>query len=249
MKRFLIALQLLTILPVRKQFAPHELRSAVAAFPLIGALQGGLLAGVAFVANVLLDNGSSGLVSALVLVALTLTNGGFHLDGFADTVDGLAGGHNPKERLKIMGDHTTGAIGVVFVVLLLILKYSAIKAALEADGCASYALLFLFPVAGRWVMVPLSALSVYAKKSGGLGAAFCGASAETLFFASAVTFILSGILAGLGSLAVLAVLLGCIYFTARFFGKRLGGITGDVLGFVSEIGEVFFLTGLLMVIG
>ncbi|MBE9529195.1 MAG: adenosylcobinamide-GDP ribazoletransferase, partial [Proteobacteria bacterium] len=192
MKRLLIALQLLTILPVRAQFEPRDFRSAVAFFPIVGALQGCVLVVVAYVSTMLLEGTATGLTGALVLAALALTNGGFHLDGFADTVDGLAGGNSAEERLKIMSDHTTGAIGVVFIVLLLILKYAAISAALALEGGAGYggyALLFLFPVVGRWAMVPVSALSEYAREGGGLGAAFCAASAETLFFATAITLI------------------------------------------------------------
>ncbi len=249
MKRLLIALQLLTILPVRMEFAAHELRSAVACFPLVGAVQGGVLVAVAFVASILLEGELTGLNAAIVLAALTLTNGGFHLDGFADTVDGLAGGNTPEERLKIMKDHTTGAIGVVFIVLLLVLKYAAIKAALEVEGVCAYTLLFLFPLVGRWAMVPVSALTKYAREGGGLGSAFCSASAETLFFATAVTLLATGLLAGLAPLAVIAVLLGLLYFTASFFREKLGGATGDVFGFVSELGEVFFLIGAVMLAG
>lgn len=249
MKRLLIALQLLTILPVRMEFSPRDFRSAVALFPVVGALQGSVLVVVAYISTMLLESTATGLIGALVLVALTCTNGGFHLDGFADTVDGLAGGNSPEERLKIMGDHTTGAIGVVFIVLLLILKYAAIVAALGLESSVGYALLFLFPVVGRWAMVPVSALSEYARAEGGLGAAFCSASVETLFFATLVTLGAAWLLSGLGALTVIALLLGALYFIAAFFRRKLGGATGDVLGFVSEIGEVLFLVGAVLLAG
>ena len=124
MERFFIALQFLTVFRVKKniEVTGDGLASSMAYFPLVGALQGLLLAAVYSLIS------GTGLLQdsvavAIVLLVLVLTNGALHLDGFADTVDGIAGGKTPEERLRIMRDSSVGAVGVVFLVLLLLIKY------------------------------------------------------------------------------------------------------------------------------
>lgn len=244
MDRFLLALRFLTILPVGA--APsgppskEALSSTLAFFPLVGAFQGLILVIVlGFLGGAL----PWGVVSALLIAVLTLTNGGFHLDGFADTVDGLAGGSTPGRRLEIMRDHTTGAIGVVFLIIILLVKFvslDAVPASLKGGA------VFAFPVIGRWAMVVLSCNSTYARKTGGLGEAFASATPSTLFWATIVTAVLSLVALGAASLLVLAGVAIAAYLSSRFFARKLGGVTGDVFGFQSEISEVLALLGILL---
>ncbi len=242
MKRVVLAFQFLTIIPIRT--ASHVDRSDLAAsmayFPLVGALQGAILLGAYYIFSIggfLPDVVRAGLLFAL----LTLTNGGLHLDGFADTVDGLAGGHTPEERLRIMKDSATGAIGMVFLMLIILLKYVSILYVLGLPGRTGPALLFLFPVAARWAMVPLSAMAPYARKEGGLGEAFTGCSARVLASSTAFTLLVSWAALGFTAFAPLALLFFAAFVLALFFRSRLGGVTGDVFGFQSEISEVIFL--------
>ncbi len=184
-----------------------------------------------------------GVVSALLVVILVITNGGLHLDGLADTVDGLAGGSNPEERLRIMRDHTTGALGVVSVVLLLLVKYAAIT---SIPVELKPGILFVFPIVGRWAMVPLSFWGVNAREDGGLGSSFTGASSKILLTATVPVAALSLFILGFRTLLVLVAIGALGYAASAYFKGKLGGITGDVFGFVSELGEVFFLIGALI---
>jgi adenosylcobinamide-GDP ribazoletransferase len=211
----------------------------MAFFPLVGALQGVILLTADYL---LLQVLPLSVTSALLLIILLLTNGGLHLDGFVDTVDGLAGGASPEERLRLMRDSQTGAIGVVFVVALLLLKFLCIEGVpTEARGVA----VFLFPIAGRWVMVPMASWADYARKEEGLGKAFAGCDNVTLLTATAITAILLAFLLGLGGLFILGILALLTYAITSFFKLRLGGVTGDVFGFHSEVSEIFFLILLL----
>jgi adenosylcobinamide-GDP ribazoletransferase len=237
MKRFLLALQFLTIIPVGKAGYPEpgELGRSMAFFPLVGALQGVILVAADYL---LLKVFPVSVASGLLLIILFLTNGGLHLDGFVDTVDGLIAGATPEERLRIMRDNQTGAIGVVCVVVLLLLKFLCIEAlAPEARGIA----VFMFPVAGRWAMTPMASWAGYARKEEGLGKAFTGVDNITLFTATAITALFLVLLFGLWGLFPLGFLALLTYVITGFFNKRLGGVTGDVFGFHSEVAEVFFL--------
>lgn len=238
MKSFLLALQLLTIIPIKIKgnADERELGGSTAFFPLVGAVQGIILVGANLLFSRFLPHD---VASALVLVVLILTNGGFHLDGFADTIDGLAGGNTKEERLHIMKDSRIGAIGVVAIVLLLLLKFLLINN-LPFD-IKNY-ILFLLPAIGRWSMVPMAYWADYARESGGLGKVFTEHTGTMQFMLATIfTLLFSAAFLLWNGAVYLSILFAAAYLTTAFFQKKLGGATGDVLGFQSEVSEVFFL--------
>ncbi len=237
MKRFIIALQFLTVFRVKKEVevTREDLAASMRYFPLVGAVQGTILVISSYLLSGLLPGN---VVAGMAILILALTNGGLHLDGFADTIDGLAGGRTKEERLRIMRDSSTGAIGVAFVVLLILLKYLALAGMpMEAKRPA----LFMFPVMGRWAMVPMARWSRYARDSEGLGAAFAGNTTATFITATALGAALLALAMGLLSLLLMLLLGAAVYVLSAFFRKKLGGVTGDVFGFQSEVAEVLFL--------
>ena len=240
MKPLLTAIGFLTVLPVGRWGAQPTVDAdafsrSMAWFPVVGLLQGVFLAGVAYTLSLALP---LPVVSAIVIALLAVTNGGLHLDGFIDTVDGLAGGATPGERLRVMKDTAAGAVGVAAVVILLITKY-AVLVSLPAD--CLYVYLILFPVVGRFAIVPLGAWAPYARSEGGLGAVFDGAGRAALPWATVFTVLLVAVLSGSAGLFATAVVVMATVVSAIFFIRRLGGVTGDVYGFHSEISEVLFL--------
>ncbi|MFQ5736398.1 MAG: adenosylcobinamide-GDP ribazoletransferase [Thermodesulfobacteriota bacterium] len=246
MKRFILAFQFLTIIPIRTSGAvsSRDLAASMAYFPVVGAFQGGVLYVLLRLLSLRGGLLPDFVVAGVLLFVLTLTNGGLHLDGFADTVDGMAGGHTPADRLRIMKDSSTGAVGMVFLMLIILLKYLALLGALGLSGGAAGApgaLVFLFPVAARWAVVPLANLAPYARKEGGLGEAFAEGGGRALAVSTAIAFVLAFVAGGLYCVAPLFVLLFAAYVSSRYFRSRLGGVTGDVFGFQSEVSEAIFL--------
>jgi len=240
-KSFFLALRFLTIIPLgrRGEVSESDITRSVSYYPLVGAVQGLILIAAFFI----FKEWFGGLVLAALLVAvLTLTNGGFHLDGFMDTVDGIACGGDSERRLRVMSDPNAGAIGVVFTVFIIILKIAALGA-MPIGGLAMT--LFLWPVFGRWSVVPLALLSRYARPNGGLGKAVTSIGAGEFFVATVITLIISFYWLGLFAFLVMAVIVGLAFFFSRFFKTRLGGVTGDVFGFQAEVSEVLVLLFLL----
>ena len=120
MKKFLIALQFLTIIPVRlKNVEEKELSGSVNYYPVVGLLIGFLLAGSWLLLSIVFPVTVSALVVTGIYLLLT---GALHLDGFADTVDGLYGGRTKEDIFRIMESSTIGAKGAAFTFLLLGLK-------------------------------------------------------------------------------------------------------------------------------
>ena len=158
----------------------------------------------------------------------------------ADTLDGIAGGRTPADRLSIMRDPRIGAIGATGLFLSLILRYAALMALPHSLRVLA---LVCMPALGRWAMVTLAWLSPYARTEGGLAAPFLvhlsllHVLGSTFILASALVLMLgvSGavvILVG-GSAVVVAVQAGC--------RSLFGGITGDTLGATNELVEILFL--------
>lgn len=244
--RLILAIQFLTLLPLPSRKGTAVTKEALAGsfawFPVVGALQGALIASA--------DYALSGLLpptvrAGIVLLILALTNGGLHLDGLADTIDGLAGGKTPEERLRIMRDSAIGSVGAVFLGLVLLIQYSCL---IELTGPVRFAAILLFPMAGRWSMVLLSSFSRYARAEGGIGEAFTGAGLSTIIIATTLTALACIYLTGFPSLGILAALGLCSALISRFFKSRLGGVTGDVFGFQCEVSETLFLVLFLVML-
>jgi adenosylcobinamide-GDP ribazoletransferase len=211
-------------------------------FPWVGALLGlgfwGAWAG--------LDKILPAPAAAALLLALTVwVTGGLHLDGLADTADGLGGGHTPADALRIMKDSWVGAFGVISLILALILKFSLFLSLATQTG--SPRALLLYPVISRWAMVLLAYLSPYARPEGGLGQAMTlGVSPEVLVGASFSAGLLSFLILGVPGLSLLGAAAALVWLGSLYFKRRLGGITGDVLGATNEVVEIAVLAGALL---
>jgi len=243
-KSFFIALGFLTRLPVPVVYEIEgpDLGKSMATFPLVGLFLGVIMILIDAVISPYLPEG---LTNIVILTSLALITGGLHIDGFMDTIDGLAGGKNRDEILKIMRDSRAGALGVVGVVLLLLLKWEALNSIpVGGKGAA----LVVMPVIGRWGQTLLAHISPYAR-SEGLGRPFVGGlTPGGLVFALVsviiITFFSIGI-SGTG-LVVIASLIAFVW--SWWFKKKTGGVTGDVIGALSEVLEVLtliFFTALL----
>jgi len=212
-------------------------------FPVVGLIIGAILAGL----NVLLASVLPDLpATALVLVAWVALTGGLHLDGFIDCCDGLLVAKPPEQRLEIMKDSRVGAFGVIGVVCLLLVKFSALAALAPGDRLAW---LLVVPTLSRWTMVWAAWRYPLARREGfaawfraGLGWLHVLVAGST---ALAVALLI-GRLAGLGSFA--AVWLFTILF-AIWAQRRIPGLTGDVYGALNELAEVVGLLFVILVVG
>lgn len=232
---FLRALGFLTILPVPGQDgSPQDLRGSAGWFPLAGAVLGGLLA--------MADRVLAGIFPPLCASALTVAlwaflTGGLHLDGLADTFDGLGGGCDRASRLETMKDSRLGTFGGAAVALVLLLK----TAALEGTGSGGPGAVFSAAVLARWGM--LFALGFFPPaRPGGMGDTFrkhCGTAQLLLGTLTAVP----AALLFQGWSALLSVLLvpPAVLLAGKRLSALLGGLTGDSYGAICEGMELLVL--------
>jgi adenosylcobinamide-GDP ribazoletransferase len=239
---FRIAGAFLTVLPVARGITmePQRLGRSMALFPAVGLALGlGLVVLHGLLAPVL----PAAVLDLLLIILLVIVTGGLHLDGFADLIDGLAGGKDRQGMLRIMKDSRVGAMGAAGLILLLLLKYVSLHAVLPANKAAA---LIFFPVAGRWMQVMLAILCQYLRPEGGTGKAFVDHVGESEFLLGTATLVLAGlILFGFKGIPILLLLFGAAAVLKWYFEARLGGVTGDVLGAATETTEVATLLFIL----
>ncbi len=178
----------------------------------------------------------------LATLWLALATGGIHLDGLADTADGLYGRRTAARALEIMKDSRVGAMGVVAIVLTLPIKAGAIAHLAAAEAWHWLPIPVLM---ARYAMAQLICTQSYARAEGGTAAPFCdGARFARLAWIAPIALALGAALAGLTGVAALAVTVAVSGALGRWWRRRLGGITGDTLGFACETIE----TGLALLL-
>jgi adenosylcobinamide-GDP ribazoletransferase len=235
-RHFVSAVQFLTIIPISRT-GGFEARFAAPFFPMVGLLIGVVIA--------TLDTGVAYVwpepVAALIdVVALALITGALHLDGLADSADGLYGRRPPELALSIMKDSRVGAIGLVVVVCCLALKWAGIY------GIAHHRLLWLLivPAYARAAVLFGIRLLPYGRPGGGTGAPFFEHRLPIAGFWGLALLAVLSLAGGWGAVWInlgLAVLAGA---TLTFYRLKMGCITGDMLGALIEICE----TGLFLLL-
>ena len=173
-----------------------------------------------------------------------LLSGGLHLDGLADSADAWLGGFGDRERtLTIMKDPRSGPIAVVTLVLVLLLKFTAILALIESHHSIA---LLLAPLIGRSAMLGLFLSTPYVR-AGGLGQAladhFPRGAARRVLLVSGVACVL---FAGWSGLAAVVASMTCFLWLRQVMIRRLGGTTGDTAGALLELLEVVVLLAMVL---
>ncbi len=250
MNRIFLAFQFLTIIPVKDlgELPDSEVGKATAVFPWVGLAEGILLA---FSATIFLGLFQSELANALLVLIITVMNGGLHLDGLSDTIDAVASRSGVEKKLLIMKDSTVGPMGVIAIVMTLLLKYVLLNALyFHSNGPVYFVILITVPLLSRWAMVPAACYSRPARQDG-LGRIFSEQTGKKeLLTATAATvlFVLMLCIAtGQFSLIMfylmfaMPLLFGFSFGAVWFFKKQFGGMTGDSFGAVNEIAVLLFL--------
>ncbi|MDP2928021.1 MAG: adenosylcobinamide-GDP ribazoletransferase [Candidatus Omnitrophota bacterium] len=241
MKRLLIALQFLTVLPfnIHKEITAQDYGRSLVYFPAVGAAMGGVLSFVSLSCGFL----PVPVAAAIVLIASAFITGALHLDGFADTCDGFYGSKPKEEILEIMRDPRIGVMGVAGITLLLLLKFSLI---ISIPKDVLWRSLITMCCLARWTQA-IGCLLPYARNEGKAGLFIKYARKKDIIIGGIFTIIVFSALFGLkGIIIFFSSLISALLFI-RYVKARIGGMTGDTIGAVSEITEVSALFFILTV--
>jgi adenosylcobinamide-GDP ribazoletransferase len=234
----------LTALPVPARGAAST-RGVLPWAPLVGLLLGGAAAGVAVVGTRWISPLTGAVLAVAVLALLTR---GLHLDGLADTADGLGPLRDRGRALEVMRSGDVGPFGVATLVLTLLLQVACATALLAAhDGWLA---LWTAVLIARLAMTRTGLPGVAVAAGSSLGRAVAG-TVPRWWLTGAVLLCAAGtagagwLLAGpaaagwLVTAAAVALLAAEVLF--RRAGSRLGGVTGDVMGAMGEVATTAYL--------
>ncbi|MCM2391093.1 adenosylcobinamide-GDP ribazoletransferase [Streptomyces albipurpureus] len=254
------ALGTLSVLPVRvTRWDRDAARAGMVCAPLVG-----LVVGVfgAAVGGLLVLLGSGPLLTAVAAAAVpAVLTRGLHLDGLADTADGLGSGRPAEDALKIMKQSDIGPFGVLTLLFTLLAQIAALHE-LYGKGWAYGALgAVVSGVAARLALTLTARTGVPAARPEGLGAAV--AEVLSLRAALLVTLLVTAICAAVGAISgsysYASGPLSAVHFALAVGGglvaaqlllrhcvRRFGGVTGDVFGAVAETAATVCLVALVL---
>lgn len=232
-----LAFQFMTALPVKTPFQSTDVQvgRCIRYFPLCGFTLGVIAAATGFLLQIILP---APVVAALLVGLLALLTGGLHLDGLADSCDGLFHRGTPAERLARMKDSHLSALSALGLVLVLLLKWVAFSTLLATHA------IWILPVAvtlARWTAVPAIVFFPYVRPQG-MSASFkrYGGTVEVLI-ATAIAAGVAVPLWGLHGIVALAFAALLTTLTGTIAGKQINGMTGDIYGALNECSEVLLV--------
>jgi len=255
---FFTALLFYTRIPCPKNIDhnPDYLNKSSRYFPLVGWIVGGISFAVYYLSSIIL---SPELAIILSMVAVILTTGAFHEDGFADVCDGFGGGWTKEKILMIMKDSAIGAYGAIGLVLLFLIKFKALTQLLNVSQelefgiwNLNFGILFLFIAAhslSRLAAVSIVFTHTYSRedassKSKPIAQSYTWREVTGALFFGLVPLIVLSYFQWQVLLVLIPVFL-CRFFLARYFQKWIGGYTGDCLGATQQVCEVVFYLSII----
>lgn len=249
MKGLILLFRFMTRLPIGldPKFDSDELGKGMRFFPVVGMVIGLVL----FLAFCLLGRIIySPMVMAVLLVIIEVVlTGGLHLDGLADTFDGIFSYRSKQKMLDIMKDSRLGTNGGLVLIL-----YFFLKVALLVEGSSEFPavmpiMVLISPVIARLNSVVNCGAAPYARATG-MGKTFVE---HTDGVAVGIATILSAAFVGGATyifelpytiLIIIPIVMILGYLFAKLMTRKIGGITGDTLGAVVEISEIIVLLGI-----
>lgn len=245
------ALSWLTVIPVP---APHTIDrrfggAVITAVPVVGALLGATAAALAWALSQTALPAT--LIGVLTVAALALLTRGMHLDGLADTADGLGCYGSPERVADVMRSGSTGPFGVATVVVVMLIEAVGIGALGEQHRWAGIAVAVLL---GRVAVIVACRRRLRPAHPDGFGALVAGTQWRSMWVWIPIAIVCAGLAGAADSgpggavrAALTAlVVLGFAWMFTRHCARRMGGIPGDVLGAVIELGTAIALVGLLI---
>ena len=272
MKGFLLLLSFMTRIPMPKiEYDEEKLGKSMKYFPVVGIIVGFILLFFCIIFNFILKNISYSAVLPLMIIVVILTDlittGALHLDGLADTFDGIFSYRSKHKMLEIMKDSRLGSNGALALILYFLIKFVLLYSLLMEDQGETVFAVLTYPVVARLCSVISCASAPYARGSG-MGKTFVDntkakevviASLITVAYSSAMLFYminsslslelpLDFVMMRLGINLLIIAILGLFAFSfSKLIERKIGGITGDTLGALLEISSLVYLFLIIVV--
>lgn len=231
---FLILISFFTRIPIGKKIKYNEENfvEALTIYTFVGLVIGLILSLI-----YLLFNYKATFIRALLLcLAYIVVTGGIHLDGLADTADGIFSGRTGSKVFEIMSDSHIGAFGVIGLILVILSQFVLFS-------YLDIACVFMMPIVGRGSTIVACWNKKYAKNSEGMGRVFIeNITTRVLLWNLLIVFVFSLIFPyRIEILAASFATLSLSYFISTLIEDKIGGMTGDTCGFITEVSQIIFM--------
>lgn len=240
---FLVLISFFTRIPIGHKIEYNEdnFKKSLSLYSLMGAVVGVLLLIASLIGNVFHVNYVRGLFLTLCYTVIT---GGIHFDGAADTTDGLFSGRTGERIFEIMSDSHIGAFGVLCLIFIVLSQF-VLFSNLDSFTC------FIMPIVGRTSVVVGSWHKKYAKKSKGMGTIFIESISTEVLLINILILTIFCIIVANSIIMLLASLmtLALAYLISNWIERKIGGMTGDTCGFITEICQILFMLSVLALKG
>lgn len=243
MKKYLTELRscllFITVLPAGKDVA-YSPMGMIKFFPVVGLILGLLLAGFDLLVSSFWSDGVAAVMDVVFLVVLT---GAFHLDGLGDSADGLFSHRSRERALEIMKDSRSGMMGLVAVFCVLALKTAGIYAVKTTLNMPLIILaLLIIPAYARASMIFGICFLKYGRKDTGTGLDLFDRPLGMMDFAFLGIPVFLSLFLGINGLVINITFLLTLLIILTFYRQKMGCITGDMLGAMTEVMEtILFL--------
>lgn len=265
-KRFKLIMSFMTTIPLEteKDYDEKDIAKSLVYAPVVGLIIGAILLVVWIITSQVFPVQVS---AALVIFCYILLTGGLHLDGLADSCDGVFSNRSREKMLNIMRDSRIGSNGVIGLVLVILLSWTCLSVlppgifqnliildttpVLEINAkLSAFSCILLWPVSGRIGSIVSAGISNYARKEDGMGKSFIEIlGLKEACIGGGLGLVLFILVSGWRGILLFSLTLLSTLLTSWLFSRKLGGTTGDTLGASCEINQVVFLLGYIMMGG
>jgi adenosylcobinamide-GDP ribazoletransferase len=234
MRTFIVMLTFFTRIPIPVRFNVEyeDYVKGIGWVPLISVIIGLPLYWIARFGTIF----DQSVISAIVLLVYLFITGALHVDGMADTMDAFGSNRSKERMLEIMKDSRIGSFGVLAIVVYAISMITIIP-------MVPFSALLLFPLTGRTTALVCAKTNHYARDNG-MGKSFVDGASTFHILLAFICYGITMLLTSAPYIQTLIPLIIAVSLTAllvkRMSGK-IGGITGDVIGFSVEVSQVLYL--------
>ncbi|WP_202709934.1 adenosylcobinamide-GDP ribazoletransferase [Sporosalibacterium faouarense] len=235
MRSLLLMIVFFTRIPIKYKwdYRDKDLKKGIALFPMIGLIIGTII----WLPSLLKDYIDKPIIILISWLLYLWITGGLHIDGLADTFDGIFSNRSKERMLEIMKDSRIGTFGVLGIVFIVISN-------LVISNYIDYTILILVPIVGRFSAILAASISKYARKETGMGTTFITSCGLKHVILGLLFTVICATLIDYKIAVITVITYIFVIIQTKYIENKIGGMTGDTVGYIIEISQTIFMVSI-----
>lgn len=232
MRSLLLMIVFFTRIPIKYkwEYSDEDFKKGIIFYPFIGLIIGTII----WLPSLMKDFLDKPVIILLSWMLYIWITGGLHIDGLADTFDGIFSNRDKDRMLEIMKDSRIGTFGVLGIIFIILTN-------LAISNYIDYKMLLLVPIIGRSSALLAASISNYARKEAGMGYVFINSCNLRQAVLGILIALLSTLLIDYSIAIPVLVTFLVVIMQTKYIKGKIDGMTGDTIGFIIEISQTFFI--------